>query len=472
MSMDFITYAQNAEDVMLWRALREIERGFYIDVGAQDPIVDSVTKAFYERGWHGINIEPVEHWYERLVHDRPHDINLRLAASDHSGEMNLFEIEATGLSTSNPAFAATYEGRGVHEVVVRCRRLDDICAEHHVSQVHFLKIDCEGGEKQAIEGLSLKSVRPWIILVEATEPNSLKPAYGHWEPLLLQRGYKFVYFDGLNRFYVAEEHAELENAFGSPPNPIEWAERAPVVFAHQRAQQLAERLAQASSVERAVRAEIECDHWRQENVRREQALVEMRHAVISFQQQSSNLSNETVRLQSEVGSLIGRLGLAEREKQDLLAQLAARTTRAGELEIEIIRIREELARMLASHSWKLTRPLRVARRALAALRRDLRHVGKTVMRPVFRAVRPALRNLSRNEVARKLATGVMGRDSAVIRRARLFLFGTVTSPSGNDVARGGPAERARRHEVSGHSARERTVMAAMRDALTRSREGK
>ncbi|HVT34612.1 MAG TPA: FkbM family methyltransferase, partial [Nevskiaceae bacterium] len=97
MSMDFITYAQNAEDVMLWRALREIERGFYIDVGAQDPIVDSVTKAFYERGWHGINIEPVEHWYERLVHDRPHDINLRLAASDHSGEMNLFEIEATGL---------------------------------------------------------------------------------------------------------------------------------------------------------------------------------------------------------------------------------------------------------------------------------------------------------------------------------------------------------------------------------------
>lgn len=458
MSTDFITYAQNAEDVMLWRALRDVERGFYIDVGAQDPVVDSVTKAFYERGWHGINIEPVEHWYEKLVHDRPHDINLQLAASDHSGEMNLFEIEDTGLSTSNSAFAATYEGRGVHEVVVRCRRLDDICAEHHVSQVHFLKIDCEGGEKHAIEGLSLKSVRPWIILVEATEPNSLKPAYGHWEPLLVQRGYKFVYFDGLNRFYVAEEHAGLENAFGSPPNPIEWAERAPVVFAHQRAQQLAEQLAQASSVERAVRAEIERDHWRQENVRREQALVEMRHAVIGFQQQSSNFSNETARLQSEVGTLIGRLGLAEREKQGL--------------KIEIIRIQEELARILASHSWRLTRSLRVARRALAALRRDLRHVGKMVMRPVFRALRPALRKLSRNEAARKLATGVMGRNSAVTRRARLFLFGTLFLPSGNDVAGSDPAERARRHEVSGHSARERTVMTAMRDALARYRGGR
>ena len=41
--MTFISYAQNFEDVMLWRALKHVEKGFYVDVGAQDPVVDSVS---------------------------------------------------------------------------------------------------------------------------------------------------------------------------------------------------------------------------------------------------------------------------------------------------------------------------------------------------------------------------------------------------------------------------------------------
>jgi hypothetical protein len=60
------SYAQNFEDVMLWRALGHIENGFYIDVGAQDPIVDSVSLAFYEHGWRGIHVEPT-HRYATLL---------------------------------------------------------------------------------------------------------------------------------------------------------------------------------------------------------------------------------------------------------------------------------------------------------------------------------------------------------------------------------------------------------------------
>ena len=46
-----ISYAQNFEDVMRWRALKDVKNGFYIDIGAQDPIVDSVSLFFFERGW-------------------------------------------------------------------------------------------------------------------------------------------------------------------------------------------------------------------------------------------------------------------------------------------------------------------------------------------------------------------------------------------------------------------------------------
>jgi hypothetical protein len=69
--MSFISYAQNYEDVMLWRALKHVQHGFYIDVGANDPTDDSVTKAFYVRGWRGINVEPLKLHHQDLLEARP-----------------------------------------------------------------------------------------------------------------------------------------------------------------------------------------------------------------------------------------------------------------------------------------------------------------------------------------------------------------------------------------------------------------
>ena len=42
--MAVVSYAQNLEDILLWRALKHVEKGFYIDVGAYSPDVESVTK--------------------------------------------------------------------------------------------------------------------------------------------------------------------------------------------------------------------------------------------------------------------------------------------------------------------------------------------------------------------------------------------------------------------------------------------
>jgi hypothetical protein len=49
--MIFTSYAQNFEDVLLWAALKDVNSGFYIDIGVQDPEKDSVSLAFYEKGW-------------------------------------------------------------------------------------------------------------------------------------------------------------------------------------------------------------------------------------------------------------------------------------------------------------------------------------------------------------------------------------------------------------------------------------
>lgn len=64
------------EDIILAAVFRDLERGFYIDVGANNPISYNVTKHFYDKGWNGINIEPLKEECDLLCNDRPRDINL------------------------------------------------------------------------------------------------------------------------------------------------------------------------------------------------------------------------------------------------------------------------------------------------------------------------------------------------------------------------------------------------------------
>lgn len=220
--MKFISYAQNYEDVMLWRALKDIKQGFYIDVGANEPSQASVTKAFYERGWRGINIEPVATSHKKLSLERPEDININTAVGNADGELKLFEVIGTGLSTIHQHYAerhANENGYEVRELTVPVKTLNHILEETQIfSDIHFLKVDVEGSEKSVLEGLDLAQIRPWIILVEATEPNTQTLDYFQWENLITEYDYEFVYFDGLNRFYVAHEHRELAAAFNVAPN--------------------------------------------------------------------------------------------------------------------------------------------------------------------------------------------------------------------------------------------------------------
>jgi len=218
--MTFISYAQNFEDVMLWRALQHVNKGFYIDVGANDAVIDSVTCAFYERGWHGINIEPMQQYFDQLLAQRPNDINLQLAVSDAEGELTFFNIPDTGLSTVDQNIAQSHidAGREVLRQQVHVTTLSAICEKHIKEPIHFLKIDVEGLEAAVLRGMDFEKWRPWILVIEATRPQSQTTSHHEWEDFVLRGGYQFAYFDGLNHFYVANEQSLLIEKLKLPPN--------------------------------------------------------------------------------------------------------------------------------------------------------------------------------------------------------------------------------------------------------------
>jgi len=214
----FISYAQNFEDVMLWRALRHVVRGSYVDVGAQDPVVDSVSMAFYEQGWRGVHVEPVPAYAALLRRARPDERVVEAALAASAGRLTLHEFAGTGLSTGDRDVALTHVAAGfaMREIEVECTTLEQVLAPYAGNDVHWMKIDVEGLEHEALSGWGA-GVNPWIVVVESTLPRTQAQSHLRWESLLLARGYVFVWFDGLNRFYVSRQHDELRGAFDHGP---------------------------------------------------------------------------------------------------------------------------------------------------------------------------------------------------------------------------------------------------------------
>ncbi len=411
---------------MLARALGDIDAGFYVDVGAQDPVIDSVTKLFYVRGWRGINIEPVERWYERLQADRPDDVNVRCAVGDHAGTLTLHAIADSGLSTSSEEFAREHVLAGRTSVVgeVPLATLDSILDAHAPDVIHFLKIDVEGMEEDVIAGLSLARYRPWIVLVEATRPNQPVDVSDRWEPIVLDAGYTLVYRDGLNRFYLANEQMARAPAFALPPNVFDdfvtYREVAANRFAeslehrlqeyHDRVLALEHDLAIVADTANARQARLDeigivLAH-REEMLQARAALAERyRQDLLTVSETANNRQHRIDELQRALEDreavLQERSQAAERYRFDLLVVSEAaenRRVRMAELEQALIGMRHalhmaaarrdalqaELDRVQSSRSWKLTSPLRSANRAARAAAGRLLRTAAGI--PVLRTV--------------------------------------------------------------------------------------
>ena len=185
--MTFVSFAPNSEDVLLWRALKAVRAGAYVDVGACDPDQQSTTRAFYERGWSGLNIAM-----------RP-KVALPLFAS---------RLRDVTLDQSESLIAAI--------------PFAELLAAHAAPSVQFMRIDVDGDEHLVMHKLDFSQFRPWILLIRSIAPESRQATHAVWEPALLDAGYVRVWFDGINRFYLAEEKTtEFTCQFGSPANSLD-----------------------------------------------------------------------------------------------------------------------------------------------------------------------------------------------------------------------------------------------------------
>ena len=210
--MKLTSYAQNQEDVLLQKAFSGIRKGFYIDVGAFHPTTDSVTNVFYQRGWNGINIEPIKESFDKFIEARPRDINLNIAASAQSGLTKIYFGENLGLASLEQDQQLTEPTMNSQEIMTDT--LDNIIEQvPNLTDIHFLKIDVEGHEKAVLMGIDFRKYKPWVLIIESVKESNPLSNLNDWEDLIPIEFYKLVYFDGLNNFYLHFEHLDLEKYF-------------------------------------------------------------------------------------------------------------------------------------------------------------------------------------------------------------------------------------------------------------------
>ncbi|MEG0920877.1 MAG: FkbM family methyltransferase [Comamonas sp.] len=331
--MSITSYAQNFEDVMLWRALKNIENGFYIDIGAQDPVVDSVSMAFYEQGWRGVHVEPTQQYSAKLRNARLDEIVEQVAIGDSQGNLTFYEFTDTGLSTADPVIAKKHQDAGFSVVKseVLVVSLDFIFNKYGGKDINWLKIDVEGLERNVLDSWRTSFVRPWILVIESTKPLTQIENYIEWEILVLKKGYDFAYFDGLNRFYVHQDHQELLSFFKVPPNIFDGFTLSGVAsqpFCH---------LIIKKSEEIEERAQLK---QQEVEARAQQAVLRLQGAEARAQQAAIRQKEAEMRAQ--------QAALRQQEAE----------ARGNQADIESREALRQLHAVYSSASWRITSPLR------------------------------------------------------------------------------------------------------------------
>ena len=203
---EFKSFSEYFEDFILYVLLLDIKNGFYIDIGAYDPNKVSVTKAFYLRGWNGINIEPLPNQFKLFEKERPKDTNLQMVVGNNEGNVT-FYVDGQ-CSTVKKKYAKRNES-----INIKMDTMSNICKKYvpEGKEVDFCKIDVEGNERDVLLGYDFDNYKPKVFCVESTIPLSFKPNYQLWEEILIKNGFTFVYERGVNRYYVNKKFSDILN---------------------------------------------------------------------------------------------------------------------------------------------------------------------------------------------------------------------------------------------------------------------
>ncbi len=164
-------YSQEGEDILLSKIFEDKESGFFIDVGAHHPKRFSNTLLLYQKGWHGINIDPLPGSMKIFKKIRPRDINLEIAVSRKEQELTYYMFNEPALNSFSKTIAMQHQNdhyKIEKMIKVPSLPLSKILTNHLPKKqtIDVLNVDIEGLDLEVLRSNDWQNYRPKIILVE------------------------------------------------------------------------------------------------------------------------------------------------------------------------------------------------------------------------------------------------------------------------------------------------------------------
>ena len=171
-----ISWSQCGEDLVLVALLEADKKlGTYVDVGAHHPDRFSVTRALYERGWSGINIDADDQVRDAFVRKRPRD-KFFVGAVGTNDYYDFYRSEEKAISTVRRDWMERYANAGFRfeaKKRVKGMKLRTIL-ESMPARVDLLNVDIEGADLDAIKSIEFDTLNenlwPEWIMVESYPP--------------------------------------------------------------------------------------------------------------------------------------------------------------------------------------------------------------------------------------------------------------------------------------------------------------
>ncbi len=170
--------------------------GFFVEVGANDPVDGSQTWHLEKQRWAGILIEPVPAFAQKLRETRTSMV-VECACSGPRNAGTMMQLHVAGALSSLNKSLMDARATAEHSIAVEVRTLDDVLEKAKApAPIDFLSIDVEGHEIEVLQGFDIARWRPRLIFLEDHLLSLEKHRY------ITSRGYKLLRRSGLNNWYV------------------------------------------------------------------------------------------------------------------------------------------------------------------------------------------------------------------------------------------------------------------------------
>ena len=201
-----LSFSEFGEDILIQSYFNHKENGFFVDVGCNHPVTNSITFALYLKGWNGVNIDGNKGLINECLRIRKKDISLNALVSNDEKDVEYIRFSNDALNSINSDVIEEWNKSMV--IAKENRRtitLTSLLKGYFPNgkQIDLLSIDVEEHDFEVLSSLDFQLFPPQLIVIEMknfkmSEPHKIRN-------FLLEKNYEMIYYARLNGYFKLKE---------------------------------------------------------------------------------------------------------------------------------------------------------------------------------------------------------------------------------------------------------------------------